>query len=62
MVSPCIASHGLGSDIFTGFEVIAILRWKRFRLFLETAVSSTQYAKNNNSNKLRVSILSCVQV
>ena len=38
------ASHGLGSDNFTGFGVITILRLKRFRLFLETAV-------NNNSIK-----------
>ena len=32
------ASHGLGFDIFIDLSVIAVLRLKLFRLFLETAV------------------------
>ena len=36
------ASQGLSSNIFTGFGVIAILRLKHFRLFVETAVRSKQ--------------------
>ena len=34
----------LAQIFLQGLEVIAILRLKRFRLFSETAVRSTQYA------------------
>ena len=56
------ASHGLGSDIFTGFGSNCYTIFETFSFVFRNRSTRTQYAINNNSNKLRVSILSCVQV
>ena len=47
------ASHGLGSDILAGLSVIAILRFKLFRLFLKPQYDYTV----KPDQKLRITIL-----